>query len=667
MDGQVKSTRKKNQSGQMAIFVALLFQVLFVFFAMVINIGLMVHDKINLQNSVDLAAIYAAQRQAEILNSIAHTNYQIRQSWKLLAWRVRVLGDMGRNSHPSINPASSPTFNRDEMNNYLITVPPTVCIDNPAWVIFNTAGTAQTDNLCKSNIQTVQQPVRSPIIIPLPWVLAVDIYGQRAQQDFQRDCKNVAVLNWYMAAKWLVGYKLDVMNRKQVIRALAENLSQKYFKELSGGNVLDGVRKTLMANLTRSNRESVDADSIEFINSLDGVDRKLWLPEIPVLPVIYYSDMIMDRLTCRATLKPLQTEAGGGLPTQGDVSTADPTDFLKNAISESIDPNALEQSVWGYEKNPWYMAYVGLKVRTKPKQPFSPFGKPVEMVARAFAQPFGGRIGPWLKRQWRPDEAESSGDPVDNLAPERINSTFVNDLKRIIPNYARYPGDKLGLLSNVSLTQLRSAITRTPSLKVALQDYGYVPSNLSDPVNGDVMAWTRAGSGGNPWIRSYEIAGIAPDYFDVMYYSIEPDYYNNYIATAVSRFFGPGFPLRKDLGGRPGPDPYGVLSQVTSAQLVDPSHRYFYQVTKAPDQLLTGWAPQGSVDYTFPSGFASCEQPVGANLLRNQVAVPGSCVVGGRTGYSVKVVSRSYLNSSDLPLGGDGVVGPLINPPPSDF
>ena len=42
-------SKRKGQSGQMAIFVALIFQVLFVFFAMAINIGLVVHDKINLQ------------------------------------------------------------------------------------------------------------------------------------------------------------------------------------------------------------------------------------------------------------------------------------------------------------------------------------------------------------------------------------------------------------------------------------------------------------------------------------------------------------------------------------------------------------------------------------------------------------------------------------------
>src|ERR1700679_743889 len=85
-----------NETGQMSIFVALIFQVLFVLFAMVINIGLLVHDKINLQNAVDLGAYYAAERQSEVLNEIGHINYQLRQDYKLLAWRYRVLGTLGR-------------------------------------------------------------------------------------------------------------------------------------------------------------------------------------------------------------------------------------------------------------------------------------------------------------------------------------------------------------------------------------------------------------------------------------------------------------------------------------------------------------------------------------------------------------------------------------------
>src|ERR1700677_12572 len=85
------------ERGQASILIAVIFQVLFIFFAMVVNVGLLVHDKINLQNSTDIAAYYAAMKQAEVLNAMAQLNYQIHQAWKLFVWRLWVLGDAGRN------------------------------------------------------------------------------------------------------------------------------------------------------------------------------------------------------------------------------------------------------------------------------------------------------------------------------------------------------------------------------------------------------------------------------------------------------------------------------------------------------------------------------------------------------------------------------------------
>ncbi len=96
----------KNRKGQIALFIALIFQILFMFFAMVINVGLLVHHKINLQNSADLAAYYGSMKQAESMNAIAHVNYQIRQSWKLLAWRYRMLrtaGDFEEHPYDKVN------------------------------------------------------------------------------------------------------------------------------------------------------------------------------------------------------------------------------------------------------------------------------------------------------------------------------------------------------------------------------------------------------------------------------------------------------------------------------------------------------------------------------------------------------------------------------------
>src|SRR4051794_6394598 len=103
----MRSLKIANERGQSAILVAMMFNVLFVFFAMGINVALVVHDKINFQNSTDLAAYYAASKQAEILNAIAHENYMIRQSWKLLAWRYRVMGTIGMIDNAFVHPSHS--------------------------------------------------------------------------------------------------------------------------------------------------------------------------------------------------------------------------------------------------------------------------------------------------------------------------------------------------------------------------------------------------------------------------------------------------------------------------------------------------------------------------------------------------------------------------------
>ena len=49
------------------------------------------------------------------------------------------------------------------------------------------------------------------------------------------------------------------------------------------------------------------------------------------------------------------------------------------------------------------------------------------------------------------------------------------------------------------------------------------------------------------------------------------------------------------------------------------------------------------------------------------VRAPGSCVgLGGRTGYSVKIVSKEFLKRDDLHLGGAGagLKGGIMNKPP---
>ena len=52
------------------------------FFAFVINTGMLVNAKINLQNAADLAAYAGASVQARQLTHISYLNYEMRRQWK---------------------------------------------------------------------------------------------------------------------------------------------------------------------------------------------------------------------------------------------------------------------------------------------------------------------------------------------------------------------------------------------------------------------------------------------------------------------------------------------------------------------------------------------------------------------------------------------------------
>jgi Flp pilus assembly protein TadG len=386
-----------NQRGQAAIFVALMFNVLFVFFAMGINVALVVHDKINLQNSVDLAAYYAASKQAEMLNAIAHQNYQIRQSWKLLTWRYRVLGTMGLyqgDPHPVWTGDVSDTP-------YGQAVTPSLCITyKPTWQEVPTG-----ENLCnRPNLRIPPLPEVKVIagFLGINHGIAALSRQLRAQFDFQ--CQRKGAYNWWFSMSILHAFRLDQRNRKQFIYALADNLSkgqQGDFTDLDGQLVSIGAKKTFEKNLTFANRQAFGND-FQMFNSLQGVDRKQWLPEVQIAPTMIYTD-VNNEAGCNADPQPVsnlpQRSGAVDLLNQAYPQGLQASDLFVWRTGNVLADSDFQYSI-GVEKNPWFMPYIGIKVKTTPRQIFFPFGSGIEMVARSYAKPFGGRIGPWYSSRW---------------------------------------------------------------------------------------------------------------------------------------------------------------------------------------------------------------------------------------------------------------------------
>jgi hypothetical protein len=98
------------QQGQVSIFFASSLIVLISIIAFVINIGLYVKAKINLQNATDAAAYAGASVQARMLNRIGYMNWEMRNTYKEWMFKYYVLGNL------NIDNVANPSAAQDIMN-----------------------------------------------------------------------------------------------------------------------------------------------------------------------------------------------------------------------------------------------------------------------------------------------------------------------------------------------------------------------------------------------------------------------------------------------------------------------------------------------------------------------------------------------------------------------
>ena len=81
-----------DQKGQVSIFLAVITTIVITLVAFVINVGLFVKAKINLQNAVDAGAWSGAAAQARRLSGIAYLNWEMRNTYKEWMFKYYVLG-----------------------------------------------------------------------------------------------------------------------------------------------------------------------------------------------------------------------------------------------------------------------------------------------------------------------------------------------------------------------------------------------------------------------------------------------------------------------------------------------------------------------------------------------------------------------------------------------
>lgn len=709
------------QKGQIAIFVALIFQVLFVFFAMVVNVGLMVHHKINLQNSVDLAAYYGAMKQAEVMNAVAHMNYQIRQSYKLLVWRYRHMGMAGDTFNHPFDSLSGQLRGAASIDNPFKAADGSecsarFCVNYPIFDI-QEPNEYYCRDLCKGVKITL---LGIPAVSGIDFGGAAGLLGGLARQieeaskalvdKTQKHCRSRSALNWFSLARFIVTYRHDVLARKWVLNQLANSISgdTKDLKDIDGESVRKGVLATLYRNLSYPNQEFIDPDTgaktggkFNFYNSLghsscSGVanEKRIppkWLNEVFIKPLYFYMEGDCegsDKVGYKA--KPMNTGGAASQPRYSDGLDPSTVKDLIMMMAEPGDLTGPEGRMWhstvGYEKNPWCMAYVAVEAETLPRVPFNPFG-PVKIKARSFAKPFGGRIGPWYYNKWPNKDVASRGglsDRIDGELPPRVVTGEVPsgfDDDSLAVDFSRYTGDKVGTKSTMTMGHIAKGLwdLHRPPNQASWDIYSHLLAKGSlvfEPdSHGDTMAWSPKGTAPN--MRDLELSFVVPDQFDVTYYSIEPDFWRNYALRLRKRSDFNSVHVRGDMGYRKGGGaPWETMTiqdqieRVRTRKLYnfDSPLTYYIGAAKAPSdafsETLTSWHMNVPGDYRLmQKRFGNC--PSGGIIpdgtTESDHAIPGNCLTGGRTGYSVKLVDGEYLQNGSLEIGGAGQTGPLMN------
>jgi hypothetical protein len=643
---------RKNQKGQVAIFVALIFQIVFIFFALLINVGLLVHHKINLQQSADLAAYYGAMKQAEMLNVISHVNFQLRQAWKLLAWRYRVAGTFGmyQLTDPQAFPANTRTGGFAGGSGGGFTATPALCISHVGFGDWPGAKD-KGENFCKfdasqlsgmqANIIRAIGSLRGESVTGAATAPAINAAIEVTNTNLEKTCKQIGELGEAVLATFLSNYGSDKGKKLLAIEALFSNLTNenKKFIDLNGDLVETGVKNTFEKNLTEANKVST-GDSFQVLNGVsddfstcgDCKNQKL-----------LYKEILFDYL---AFFRQQCDSIGTG-------RTLESLSFSFVPAGQYAGKYAI-----GVEKNPWYQVYYGVRAQSEPKIPFLPLAK-IRLSAVAFAKPFGGSVGPWSSARWQSGASESSGPAVDSALPNKTaggGSQAAAGAKSFI-NFANYVGDSKGLEDPEYVGKYHEQLLGGP-----------IGSN-----NGAVKmsGWSGGAELGAGAFTNLELSAIAPNQFDATYYSIDYDFENNYWKKLTDNKFvrklqestGASVSFSKDYAG------------TMKAQMDPTSPATASFAIKNWEHFLTSWTFLSLTNETgysrFPTEgtmkFGQCEDAQPVHSLGRPPS-PGNCVTGGRTGYSVKIVSQEILNGLQGDIGGASTGGRRIeNPVPKRF
>jgi hypothetical protein len=522
--------------------------------AFIINIGLFVKAKINLQNATDAAAFSGAATQARQLTNIAYANWELRNTYKEWMFKYYVLGQLGLVPY---NLKDDKISGKQKVN-FLLPTPPISGVTDydkyniPSICIHNNSKT----NICP--IYALPGIPRFPAIGVAGISEIHEAFVNKLVEEKGKDCGRRTQANFLTALTWAYGagggtsipdaplvatnrpgawpealelsFRIRnlemIVNRPPVAEMTLKNIQQfqgqaeeiglnerpmkafwSAYRNLGGGayknnNTGSGAIEELSYNLSLT--ELAPQPFAAPATSVSG----FLIPPGFVYPGAnggsalqkHYLDLQLMPVNLATMFSTFVDTANAGGSEVGGVSMEATCGISKSALP-------VPGYILGFTKNPEVLTYYAVKAESKFIGLFFPIGTSsgVKLTAYAAAKPFGGRIGPKLF-------AYTGGDQATVEAREDINrrsASYISGLKlEVIAAAGFKPGMPIPSSKDFWVNNSNPIIGGVPGTGKPV--FFGIPNMIYDFVDESDLVTQRGSSGYVQVIEDIKIRNQAP-------------------------------------------------------------------------------------------------------------------------------------------------------------
>ena len=441
---------KKSNRGQVSVFLGMSLLVIISLLAFVINVGLFVKAKINLQNAVDAAAYAGAAAQARQLTNIGYLNYELRNNYKEWLYKYYVVGQIA-NENASGNGANGETKEFRASS-----IPATLASDPDAYDKFNVPRVCinlGTKNICQVyGVPGIPRFEASglPVISEL-----TNEFTNAAVAAKSENCTTRSNLNFSTTLTWTygngdgnsIGTELDLMSDRVGVwpKAVELGLRMRNLEAIvnrppitegicrNKSSSTPGCKKSITELLSEAGNTPINERPINAFMSAyrnlgggaeninQGADHlsiknTLLIKELRPSPMTFTRNKGLSGFLIpeNATVAGDQYSSKYYLDLKiipvnyliyftSFVSSSNDNEFgggvsAEGSCSSSITGIPVPFLITGFVKNPRILTYYAVKGEAKYVGLFFPFTKTNGLTLKAYAaaKPFGGRIGPAL-------------------------------------------------------------------------------------------------------------------------------------------------------------------------------------------------------------------------------------------------------------------------------